>query len=260
MIQSFSWNQTSHYDLIRVAEPGQDHDRPVPGEHGRQGLLQGALLLGARARTGAVLAAVLRRAEPRRRRIVDGRARGAAEPSGRRDDLPDRPVGERAAGSACCWCSSGAWPSASSPATARRPRSRSGSARSCCRSRRCCSRTCSRRSSASPRSALMLRERDGPPSPMLLGLAGLAMGYAVTSEYPMFFVAVVLGLLPALAPRRAHPAGCRAPRRRLHRRRPARHRAAAALQPLRLPLLDAPRLLDVPRQQQGLLRHRRCPA
>ncbi len=42
--------------------------------------------------------------------------------------------------------------------------------------------------------ALMLRERDGPPSPMLLGLAGLAMGYAVTSEYPLFFVAAVLGL------------------------------------------------------------------
>ena len=42
--------------------------------------------------------------------------------------------------------------------------------------------------------ALMLRERDGPPSPALLGLAGLAMGYAVTSEYPLFFVAVVLGL------------------------------------------------------------------
>jgi hypothetical protein len=42
--------------------------------------------------------------------------------------------------------------------------------------------------------ALMLRERDGPPSPMLLGIAGLAMGYAVASEYPLFFVAVVLGL------------------------------------------------------------------
>ena len=40
---------------------------------------------------------------------------------------------------------------------------------------------------------LMLRERDGPPSPMLLGLAGLAMGYAFSSEYPTFFVAVVLG-------------------------------------------------------------------
>jgi len=42
--------------------------------------------------------------------------------------------------------------------------------------------------------ALMLRERDGPPSVVLLGIAGLAMGYAVASEYPLFFVAVVLGL------------------------------------------------------------------
>jgi hypothetical protein len=41
---------------------------------------------------------------------------------------------------------------------------------------------------------LMLRERDGPPSAMLLGLAGVAMGYAVASEYPLFFVAIVLGL------------------------------------------------------------------
>jgi hypothetical protein len=41
---------------------------------------------------------------------------------------------------------------------------------------------------------LMLRERDGPPSPLLLALAGLAMGYAFSSEYPTFFAAVVLGL------------------------------------------------------------------
>jgi hypothetical protein len=41
---------------------------------------------------------------------------------------------------------------------------------------------------------LMLRERDGPPSALLLGLAGAAMGYAVTSEYPLLFVAIVLGL------------------------------------------------------------------
>lgn len=59
---------------------------------------------------------------------------------------------------------------------------------------------------------LMLREREGPPSPMLLALAGLAMGYAFSSEYPTFFAAVVLGgyLLsrrdartPALIARRA---------------------------------------------------------
>jgi hypothetical protein len=40
---------------------------------------------------------------------------------------------------------------------------------------------------------LMLRERDGPPSPMLLAIAGLAMGYAFSSEYPTFFAALVLG-------------------------------------------------------------------
>jgi hypothetical protein len=42
--------------------------------------------------------------------------------------------------------------------------------------------------------ALMLRERDGPPRPLLLGLAGLSMGYAIGSEYPLAFVAAVLGL------------------------------------------------------------------
>ena len=41
---------------------------------------------------------------------------------------------------------------------------------------------------------LMLRERDGPPSVSLLAVAGLAMGYAFSSEYPTFFAALVLGL------------------------------------------------------------------
>jgi hypothetical protein len=41
--------------------------------------------------------------------------------------------------------------------------------------------------------ALMLRERDGPPSALPLLLAGLVMGYAISSEYPLAFVAVVLG-------------------------------------------------------------------
>ncbi len=41
---------------------------------------------------------------------------------------------------------------------------------------------------------VMLYEREGPPSPMLLALAGLAMGYAFSSEYPTFFAAIVLGL------------------------------------------------------------------
>jgi len=41
---------------------------------------------------------------------------------------------------------------------------------------------------------LMLWERRGPPSAALLAIAGLAMGYAFSSEYPTFFAAVVLGL------------------------------------------------------------------
>jgi hypothetical protein len=41
---------------------------------------------------------------------------------------------------------------------------------------------------------LMLYEREGPPSALLLALAGLAMGYAFSSEYPTFFAAIVLGL------------------------------------------------------------------
>jgi hypothetical protein len=41
---------------------------------------------------------------------------------------------------------------------------------------------------------LMWREREGPPNSWYLGVAGLLMGYAGSSEYPMFFAAVVLGL------------------------------------------------------------------
>ncbi len=60
--------------------------------------------------------------------------------------------------------------------------------------------------------ALMLRERDGPPRPLLLALAGLAIGYAVGAEYPVAFAGAVLGLFllsrrdaltPALIARRA---------------------------------------------------------
>jgi len=40
--------------------------------------------------------------------------------------------------------------------------------------------------------ALMLHERAGPPSPWPLLAAGVTMGYAISSEYPLFFVAVVL--------------------------------------------------------------------
>jgi hypothetical protein len=42
--------------------------------------------------------------------------------------------------------------------------------------------------------ALMWNEREGPPNPWYLGVAGLLVGYAGASEYPLFFVALVLGL------------------------------------------------------------------
>jgi hypothetical protein len=42
--------------------------------------------------------------------------------------------------------------------------------------------------------ALMLYERNGPPNPWYLGVSGLLLGYAGASEYPLFFVALVLSL------------------------------------------------------------------
>jgi hypothetical protein len=42
--------------------------------------------------------------------------------------------------------------------------------------------------------ALLVRERAGPPNPWYLGVAGLLLGYAGASEYPLFFTALVLGL------------------------------------------------------------------
>lgn len=42
--------------------------------------------------------------------------------------------------------------------------------------------------------ALLLRERAGPPRLALVASAGVLSGYAITSEYPLAFLAVVLGL------------------------------------------------------------------
>jgi hypothetical protein len=41
---------------------------------------------------------------------------------------------------------------------------------------------------------LMMRERAGPPRAWMVGAAGLLVGYGIASEYPLAFVAVVLGL------------------------------------------------------------------
>jgi hypothetical protein len=42
--------------------------------------------------------------------------------------------------------------------------------------------------------ALLMRERAGPPNPWYIAVAGLLLGYAGASEYPLFFTALVLGL------------------------------------------------------------------
>jgi hypothetical protein len=42
--------------------------------------------------------------------------------------------------------------------------------------------------------AMLMRERDGPPRAWLCGAAGLAIGYAVASEYPLALLGGVLGL------------------------------------------------------------------
>lgn len=41
---------------------------------------------------------------------------------------------------------------------------------------------------------LAMRERAGPPRPLLILVAGLLVGYAISSEYPLAFVAIVVGL------------------------------------------------------------------
>src|SRR6202044_2887249 len=64
--------------------------------------------------------------------------------------------------------------------------------------------------------------------------------------------------VPALAQGLAEPRGGPAPRRRVRGGRPRGHRAVAALQPLRVSLLDAPRLLRRPPPAERLLRDRRA--
>jgi hypothetical protein len=50
---------------------------------------------------------------------------------------------------------------------------------------------------------ILMRERDGPPRAWLCGAAGLAIGYAISSEYPLALLGGVLGLY-LLSHRGAH--------------------------------------------------------
>jgi hypothetical protein len=54
---------------------------------------------------------------------------------------------------------------------------------------------------------LLMRERAGPSNPWYTGLAGLLLGYAGASEYPLFFAALVLGLYLISRPDTFNPPG-----------------------------------------------------
>ena len=150
MIQSFSWNQTSHYDLTRALNQDKTTIDAYAANTGDKVEYKGHTY-SARAPGLALFVLPFYNAlNLVGRRIVDGRACGAAGSPGRRDDLPDRPVGQRAARAAAAGARV-----ARRRALPARLRRRDGGrysawARSCCRSRRCCSATCSPRSSASP--------------------------------------------------------------------------------------------------------------
>ena len=108
---------------------------------------------------------------------------------------------------------------------------------------------------------MLMRERDGPPRAWLCGAAGLTLGYAISSEYPLALLAGVLGLYLLSRRDTLTPLG-------VLRRGGAfavgalvGPGAARALQPRRLPLAHARRLRQRAPAAQRLLRdHRPLPA
>ena len=240
IVQSFSWNQTSHYDLIRALDTARTTIDPTR-QHRRQGPLPRPLVLGARAGPGAVRAALLRHAHSAQR--AGGRARIAGAARRRRDDLLRSGlwgnvlpgllllllvwrVAERfepgygAAAAVTLGLGTLVLPLSTllfSHVFTALPRLRRVRA-DAARARRPAAPAAARPWPACDR----LRDRLGVPA-VLRGRRARR--------------------LPALAPRRAHRRLIARARRRLRRRRPGRDRAAAALQPRGLRLVDAPRLL-----------------
>ena len=151
MIQNFSWNQTSHYDLIRALDNGGTTIDAYQANTGDKVFYKGhcysarapglalfalpfydTLNLGRRRRAGRANRQALRNEDEMIYliglwgNVLPGAAAAAARVARRRALRARLRRGRR--------------------------RSRSASARWCCRSRRCCSRTSSPRCSASPRS------------------------------------------------------------------------------------------------------------
>ena len=121
MIQSFSWNQTSHYDLIRSLDADSTTIDAYQENTGDKVFYKGHWY-SARAPGLALFSLpfydTLKGA---RRRRVARSSRSAARR--RRDDLLRSACGATCCPASCCCCSCGASPSASSPATAPPPRS-----------------------------------------------------------------------------------------------------------------------------------------
>ncbi len=95
--------------------------------------------------------------------------------------------------------------------------------------------------------AIMMRERAGPPRPLLLAAAGVTDGLRDRLRVPVGVGGAGARALHALAARRTGDPAARDARRRLRARRPRGDRAAAPLQPRRVPLVDAPRVLRTSR-------------
>ena len=173
---------------------------------------------------------------------MDGRARGAAKPPGRRDDLPDRAMGECAAG-----------PAAAAAAMARgralparlwrrgggRARARDDGAATvdaAVQSRvHGISRV--RRVRAHAARARWAAQRDAARA------RGAGHGICGRLGVPAVLRRGRARAVSAVTSRRAEHAADRSPRRLVYRRRSRRDRTAAAVQPLCVQFLDAPGLL-----------------
>ena len=209
MIQSFSWNQTSHYDLIRSLNQEQTTIDPLPGQHGRQGRIpQGQHLIYSARAPGLALFSLP---------FYDALNLVNAESWTRAHVAPPDHPGDEMIYLIGLWANvlPGVLLLLLVFRVADRFEPGYGAASAV---------VVGLGTLVLPLSTLlfchvftaflgfaafwlMLRERDGPPSLLLLGLAGLAVGYAVASEYPVFLVAVVLGLFLLSSPRRAQRAG-----------------------------------------------------
>ncbi len=255
MIQSFSWNQTSHYDLTRSLNVERTNIDAFQENTGDKVFYKGHWYSARAPGLALFVLPFYDGLKGARRRKMGAQIRSAARR--RRDGLPDRPVGQRAARPAA--------------AAARVARRRALRARL---RRRRGGLAGARHDGAAALDAAVLARLHGvsrlrrvraDAARARRAAGAFAAGDRRTGDglrgrrrVPAVLRRRRARPLPALAARRAESAARADARRRLHRRRRRRHRAAAALQPLRVSLLDAPRLLRRAAPAERLLRDRRA--